>query len=196
MGGNKFLIIDTSGFDPIRYSITEGYMTMSDLKSFSVQANLQLCITNSVLPEFSYSETPNLFTFRPVQSLSGTASSDTSDQPVKNYWLTSNGTLTIDKSLGKLEFKVFNTDAQTSQMNGQGLSNCLSKLSFQDISNISLAVELLNSRNNAAILVNDRYLRQQAKFYQIPVYGACSFLAGMVLSSIYPYQKATQLYYK
>ncbi len=193
MRENKFLIIDTSGFNPIRYSITEGDMAINDLTRFSVQANLQLCITSAILQsgEFSYSKTPDLFTYTHNRPLSDTTSSGINDQLTKSCWLTLNGTMTIDNHMGELEVKVLNI--QTTQTNS---SNYLSKLSPQDISNISLANELLESGSNVAILVNDWHLREQAKVNKISVYGTCSFLAGMVLNDIYTYQKTTKLHYK
>lgn len=193
MKENKFLIVDTSGFDPIRYSISNRDMTMNDLYAFSIKANMQLCITDTILKagEFSYSTNPELFTYRDNASPSNTAFSDMGDQSIKSCWLTSNGTITTCEGSGELEFKVLSVQAtQTSSISYS------QRLSSEDISNIFSANKLLKLGDNVAILVNDWDLKQQAQEGKIPAYGTCSFLAGMVLNDIYTYQKATKLYYK
>lgn len=191
---SKYLVIDASGLDSIRYSIKSGWMKMEDINKFLESAKIQICITNSALQcgEFSYSETPDLFTHNIIDF--GTDSSVyISDEKVSkydtSYWLTSNGTVTLDQNLSNngLELSVFNTTSGT-------LSDC-SKLSVPDKSAISLARYLLNIKKTA-ILINDKKLRKQAQCEKISFYGSASFLAGMAVSRIYTYQKATRLYYK
>jgi hypothetical protein len=130
------------------------------------------------------------------QFLTDTASSDTSSQSVRTCWLTKDGTITTYDDKDGLEFKVFNTGVQTLHTTILQSPNYRFKLSIPDMSNISLTDELRNSGDNAAILANDLNLRQRAECHSIPVYGSSSFLAGMVLRGIYPYQKATNLYNK
>ncbi|MFH0969044.1 MAG: hypothetical protein V1804_00885 [Patescibacteria group bacterium] len=191
---SKYLVVDASGLDPIRYSIKSGWMKMEDINKFLESGKIQICITNSALQcgEFSYSETPDLFTHNIINSGTNSSVYIKDEKVLKrgiSFWLTSNGTITLDQSLSKngLEFSVFNTTSGT-------LSDC-SKLSVPDKSAISLARYLLNIKKTA-ILVHDKKIRKQARCKKISFYGSASFLAGMAISRIYAYQKATRLYYK
>lgn len=198
MDRNKFLIVDASGFDSIRYSVKEGYSTISEIKNFLSQADIQLVITSPVLQsgEFSYSENPDLFTYRPNYSSFSADFFNLVGDFKKTYWLTSNGTLTADDSFaGGLEFKVFNVN-QSTQTNLWHSSKYWKELSPEDRSIIFLARELLDSGSNTAILANEWNLRSQARLENISVFGSSSFLGGMVITGIYSCQKGAKLYYK
>lgn len=182
MIGHKFAVVDASFFTPFDYSIKKGVISVGDLSSFLDQTKIELCVTNSILKEIESIcyITSDPLTFRSSQISSDTASSDANtDSQSAEALLSSSGTMTNYIYMDGLEFRVFNTSEST-----------------PDMSNISLAYELMSSGNTAAILTNDERLRREAKHLSILFFGSCSFLAGMVLSGKYTDKKATKIFYK
>lgn len=186
---NKILALDTSGIDPIRFSLKKNEIQINKLQDFFKQASI-VAVTSyeCVSQEFVYDHNrqQNMF----VESLSNSSSTFEKNSiflnPNGDFYKTSQGhdlQVNINNSQYE-EISTINIWKCTSQWSNE--------MSEEDKSLIKLKEDYKNI--SYAILTNDYNFRQQCEFEGINVYGTCSMLAGMVLSDTINYQKGTCIF--
>jgi len=208
MAKNKYLIIDASSWEPLRFSLTNGTMTVSELNTLFSQADVTPVITKTayLAGEFNFSEQPTIFDAYENNFL--TFSSETNcinseDVLVSSATVQPNGTLTAkslysdDDLIGdSLNFLIFDSTLQPQMTLWEMNNEHWQALSESDKSAVHLARYFCSVNQQAGILANDWDLRAQCFYEGIEVYGTASLLAGMFLSGTYSCQKATGIFYK
>lgn len=190
----KALIIDSSGIDPLQFSLFEKHLNVVEVENFFNNANIDLFYSSACQTEFSFQYptiTPSLF----VESIS--VSSQSFSNLVDAIYLSDSGV--FSQSSFNVDYpKVASCQALSSESSSTlwQFSPHYNFLSLCDKSIIETAKNLRNSSETVAVLSNDWHLRQQCLGFEgINVYGTCSMLAGMVLSDIISYQKGIFIYY-
>ncbi|EKE15741.1 MAG: hypothetical protein ACD_11C00108G0035 [uncultured bacterium] len=191
---NKILIIDTSGIDPIRYSISKKQLQLQQVHDFFICAGVSLATSYECMTkEFTYEHNcqKNLL----VESIS--ESSKTFTNPNKVYMSYDGDFSTTLSGQDCLMIDIIDLKAVTSTtINCQTLwkssvqwQNEMSQID-QSLVNITQSIK----SEVCALLSNDYHTRIQCQNDGVKIYGTCSMLAGMTLTSTISYQKGSSIY--
>jgi membrane-bound inhibitor of C-type lysozyme len=190
----KVLIVDTSGIDPISYSISTKQLQLNLVHSFLNYAGITLktsykCATKEFT--YEYNRQGDLL----VESISEDSKTCVNIGVV--YMSYNGGFSTTWNGLGCVKIDVIDSSAlEISTTNCQTLWKTSiqwqNEMSQVDKSLINVA-ELIQTENRA-ILSNDYQVRVQCQNDGIKAYGTCSLLAGMTLANVISFQKGTSIY--
>lgn len=191
---NKILVIDSSGIDPISFSLSEKHFSDQIIKNFFNNSGIESYYSNDCIREFifEHKEQKDLL----VESIGKTSLTNGGDNEI---YLSNNGTFS-SSSLGEYHcLPVYPLQSQQPiQIQEIDSSSSYYKhLSSEDKSILKVAKykKAEGLCNNVAILVNDWNLKKQSIDCEaIPAFGTCSMLAGMVLNNAISYQKGTYIY--
>ncbi|NTU66811.1 MAG: hypothetical protein HGB08_02690 [Candidatus Moranbacteria bacterium] len=190
---NKILIWDTSGIDPVRYSLKEDQIQIEKINAFYAQAGLKTATSSECVScEFTYEHNNQRNIL--VESIANTSCISGKSGTV---FLAANGDFSYSFYGSSISVNVIYSKTEgVSTLRGGTLwkNSCqwTSNLSIEDKSLITITGVL--DYSDCAILTNDKGLRKQCDLEGVKNFGTCSMLAGMVISNIISYQKGTIIF--
>lgn len=202
---NKYLLIEPSGWEPIRRSLSDGIVTISDIDSFLNSNNIASVISQTayLAGEFNFANQITLYNAYEsgyLNSFSSNTLTNSGIFQITPATLQQNGTFIANDTWNNYtQGEYFNVSILDDDIPKQSTlfegSQYWQFLSDPDRSYVYLARNLVSSGSEVVVLANDRHLRAQLTLEKRKVRGSSSFLAGMVLTGIYSYQKGTKIFH-